>query len=387
VRLERFVDVDTAVWGAAVGPSLYLTPGWFRSVEGRLASPSRYVLARAPDGRAAAGAFYRTTAATYFFFNPFELLTAPVVVDQMRRYLGVPAAARAEDLRDALRRLPREAAVSVSPFGYTHALRADADDSLRVAVIDELERAAADWGAATSAVLYAAVEDVALARALRARGWIGFLTGANCVLEPALDGVAAYLERLSSSRRSAVRKEMRKFREHGLLIEPADLSDPALVDRIAHFQADLQRRYGHPYDLEKERGTLARIAEHLHEHARLDIVRKGGELVGYVLYFVRDGVLYPKMVGYDYDAVARDDYAYFNSTYYNMIARAQQLGARRIEFGTYAYDVKLTRGCRADRLVSYLRVPEELREPVAELASLASSSMERLLDEYEQRPR
>lgn len=368
-------EVDVHLWTAAVAPTIYLSPSWFASVESKLTPTQRYVIVEQGSATVAA-ALYCTASDAYHFYNPLALVASKATLEMVRPFQPEPDAERAVALAERVGP-PLRAAVCTAPFGYTQPLRATASDAHRSAVMEHLLVVADEWGAPVTAFLYADAGDMSLRRMLLAEGFIEFCTAANCVLERPAAGWDAYLGTLSPSRRSAVRREMRRFRERQLTITSGDIARD--LDEMSHLQALVQAKYGHGYDPDAQRTAFSAIAQHLEAYVGVDLVHKNDELVGFLLYYLDRNVLYPKMVGFDYAKLDRLDYAYFNVTYYNMIHRAGELDVARIDYGVEAYDAKMSRGCRANRLVSYVKPPEEIWDDVSALANLVSAAMERRL--------
>jgi predicted N-acyltransferase len=381
ILAEEFAAVEPGLWRTSVTAGMYTAPEWYRSVEGKLASPQRYVLVEAgPTG--AAASLYRTTASTYLLYNPIEFLAGEATLAEIEPHITTDELVRAHELAATVRAgAGADGTVGASPFGATNPLRITADPAAKQRVVDLLETTADEWETPVVAWLYARPEDAALARHFRKRGYVALHAGANCVLDIDFADFEAYLRRLTAGRRSAIRKERRRFAEYGLVVESSDI--PPVIDAVAELQARLQRKHGHAYDPEAQRRALEGIVEFLGDYARLSTVVKDGRVGGFCLYYVYEDAAYPKMVGFDDDLLDRRAFAYFNATYYDLIEKATAAGLKRIEYGSHAYDIKLTRGCRADRLVSYVRVPEVVRTEAAELAEIVSSAREREIERHE----
>lgn len=378
---HEFADVDPRAWHAVATPGMYTAPEWYQSVEGKLAAPQRYVLVgEGPHGGAAS--LYRTTASTYLLYNPVGLLAGEATIAEVEPYLASEELLRARELAATVRaKAAGDATIGASPFGATNPLRITADASAKQRVVELLESTAGEWETPVVAWLYARPEDATVAHLFSERGYVALHTGANCVLDVDFGDFEGYLRQLTAGRRSAIRKERRRFTEFGLMVETSEI--PPVIDAVAELQAQLQRKHGHTYDPAAQRRALEGIVEFLADYARLSTVVKDERIGGFCLYYLYEGVAYPKMVGFDEDFLDRRSFAYFNATYYDLIEKAATGHLRRIEYGSHAYDIKLTRGCRAERLVSYVRVPEAVRAEALELAAIVSAARESEIAKYE----
>jgi hypothetical protein len=381
IVVDEFAELDSRTWRAVAASGMYTAPEWYRSVEGKLAAPQRYVLTGEGDD-GGAGSFYRTSASTYLLYNPVDLLAGDATLAEVEPYLERDKMSRARELAKAVRaKAAGEATIGASPFGATNPLRVTATDSAKERVIELLDSTADEWETPVTAWLYARPADKTVARLLSERGYIPLHSGANCVLDLDFEDFEGYLRRLTAGRRSAVRKERRRFAENGLILERCEI--PPVIDVVSELQAQLQRKHGHDYDPAAQRRAFEAIVEFLAEYARLFAVLKDGRIGGFCLYYLYEDVAYPKMVGFDEDFLGRGSFAYFNATYYTLIEDAAIQGLKRIEFGSHAYDIKLTRGCQAERLVSYLRVPETVQAEALELAAIVSAARESQVAQYE----
>src|SRR2546421_7360467 len=161
---HRYSGVDRGRWSAAVEPTVYLSPSWFASVEGKLAPTARYVIVE-DDCGAAAGAFYSTGGNAYRFYNPLALLASSATLDLVRPFQSAAEAQQASSLTARIGP-PLAAAVCTSPFGYTQPIRRTASNAQASAIRDALLAAADEWGAPVAACLYAGADNVVLRQVL-----------------------------------------------------------------------------------------------------------------------------------------------------------------------------------------------------------------------------
>jgi uncharacterized protein len=375
-ELQRYPEIESLPreqWATATGDrTLWSSPEWLHSAEDAFSPSRRYVVA--PNGGMAA---YLVGAETYPNFDPHRLL---VGADFMAETAPLRTEREEERIQELAAALPdgvlRPAAVSTVPWGFISGLWT-ADHSTRMALLDELETLAAQWDAPTAGVLYVDFEDDSLREVLQLRGYIEVLVAANCTLPVGEGGLAEYIAGLSKERRKKTRREIRQFEETGITFGSGTVSDN--IDRISHLAASLQAKYGHGYDPDWQAKVLLNVERTVRPYINLAIAeRPNGELVGFVVYFVKDGVIYPKMAGFDRSSESHE-FVYFNLSFYELIRRAPALGVHDIEYGIDAYSAKVFRGCRLQPRYCYLKPPEKHSALVAELAELVTTGWQRKL--------
>jgi len=157
-------------------------------------------------------------------------------------------------------------------------------------------------------------------------------------------GFDEYLSSLPGQRRHTARRERRRFHELGLRITTARLGD--------HYEevASLVRNVHHKHGQMDELGALLRWfslqVEFVDEASVLFLCRDtGGRLVGCSSFFVWNGGLYGRCVGFDYARLPARSYAYFNLVFYEPIRWALDAGLEMIHFGM-ASAAKAARGSR-----------------------------------------
>lgn len=229
--------------------------------------------------------------------------------------------------------------------------------------------------------LYAPQSDEGLATELSSRGYIEVHGGANCVLHLPDGGFDGYLMSLSRSRRESVRREVSKFWRNGLRTKHGSIAKD--LDVLAHLAASLDAKYGHSYDVEHEKKALSAIDAALNPWVNVKLTYKHDMPVGFVMYFLRDQVMYVKGTGYDYEHTTRDDHAYFNTLFYSLIKEAEHLTVRRIEYAQSSYKAKISRGCIAERLRSWIKFPDGFRASAEIVATRQRQHMEQSISCHE----
>ncbi|MFE7318741.1 GNAT family N-acetyltransferase [Streptomyces sp. NPDC057555] len=358
---------------STVDSSLWATTDWLRNVEGGFSDERSYVVSAG-----GAMAVYHVNPDSYPDFVPRNLLSRDAAVNGLASQRAPHEQQRLVELlrglgQDAL----AHAAVCAVPWGFTRALWArDADT--REALLTELEGTATRWDSGTSAVLYVDQDEQALRQALVKRGYVEVLAAGNSVLDVPEGGFDGYVETLRSKDRRTVRREIRNLQPTGITFRTADIAD--VVKDVAGLSAALDAKHGLPYNPELHSKILLSQGEDLNRYHRVVVAeRPNGTIAGFLVCFIKDGVLYPKMSGYDPQNEG-EEYTYFNLGYYEMVRQAQAAELHTIEYGTEAYQAKVIRGCRIRRLYSYIKPPAELRDTVRELGALVTRAQEQSFD-------
>jgi len=170
-----------------------------------------------------------------------------------------------------------------------------------------------------------------------------------------------YLRHLPRGRRYSVRHEMSAFRSSGCTIEVVSLAEHTRL--LGPFLANVQRKYGHQ-DTDAEMTTrLDTYARAMDELSRVFLCRgPGGEPLAYALYFVWDGVMYARNVGFDYERLPENSAVYFNVFFYAPIAHAIDSGYTAVHFGM-ASPAKAARGALIRPFWSLVLPPRGTQPP------------------------
>ncbi|MGK5113670.1 GNAT family N-acetyltransferase [Geodermatophilus sp. CPCC 205506] len=157
-------------------------------------------------------------------------------------------------------------------------------------------------------------------------------------------GWDAWLATLPAKRRSNVRNEVGRFQRAGYTVDHLPLAE--CWAELAPLAASTQAKYGHVAPEAHWRGLLHRHMTGMGRAARVAVCRRrGGDIVGFCLYYIRGNTLFLRWAGFDYDRLDRAA-EYFNLVYYSQMARAPELGVRRLHAGVKALEAKVLRGAR-----------------------------------------
>jgi len=368
LRADDLAHLPRTDWDLAVhGTSFYNSYSWLLSTAETFERDRMFVIAK--EARPVAAAMYRTSPATYKFYNPLALLRDP----------QLSAATSQDDLQVSLRRT--EAAVSAlhpldkgtaaiiaTPYGFTQPISSEADQQSRQRILDELTRQASAWEAPVAAVMYVDDRDVSLAAALTDRDFVRFAPGGTCLLTVPPGGRAEYLRGLSAGRRYSILREMRGFESGGLHCEIGDLTTHE--EELAVLQSRLQASHGHQVDHSKELRAIRALRTTFGDEHILVLAKRGEEIAGFILSFMHEQRLYAKLAGFDETVADKRQYAYFNTVYYYLLGEAHRRGLSVIDYGPYSYRVKIGRGCVLQPFSSWVRVPRHMRSAVEDVAAL-----------------
>lgn len=218
-------------------------------------------------------------------------------------------------------------------------------DVLRL-LLDAAATHAGEVGAASLSALYLNPRGMAQLREVLDGDQSFYVAGANCVLDVRWSSMDEYVRSMGRHRGGNIRREMRIFDEQGYSIVEGRLSD--WVDVAADLLAQLERRYGHAASAAAEAAELRAIAACADDHSHVLAIRDGADVVGVMLLFLWEGVVYGRSAGFNY-AATKKAYEYFN-LYYEAIRLAIRHGYRRLDLGMATYRAKLARGARLEPL-------------------------------------
>jgi len=199
---------------------------------------------------------------------------------------------------------------------------------------------------------------------------VRLLAGAEAEFDVAWDSFAAYLRWLPASRRSAVRREMRRLTDSGLTVDTARIGD--VIEEITPLLASLQRRYGHGVSDAHVAALLQRQRRFLHDESVVFLARRGARLLGFSLFYQWRSCLWARAVGTP-DPSPESRFVYFDVLFYSPIRHAIDRGLRRIHFGRGSLQGKVARGARLAPLWSLVwpasTVPPEVTASLAARAA------------------
>jgi hypothetical protein len=157
-----------------------------------------------------------------------------------------------------------------------------------------------------------------------------------------LQELGTFPDGLPASRRSSVRRDIRKFEKSGLRIEEGKIS--AALDYAAPMNAAVELQHGHTTSLRVYERAMEKQAKYLDDESVVFTVLDAEDrAVAYSLSFVWGTTLHVRLVGLDYER-AESTGAYFHVTYTEPVLWAQERGLRFVDVGILALRPKVLRG-------------------------------------------
>jgi len=167
-----------------------------------------------------------------------------------------------------------------------------------------------------------------------------------------------YLASLKHKVRENIRREIRKNRRSGVIIEKKN-DFYSLSHTLSDLYSNLFMRH------RGKRSLLSPLFfEELYENAkekvRVFIAEKEGEIVGFSLCLEHRNVLDGYIAGFDYDLQTKTDFTYFNICYYTPIRTAIEEGIKRIHFRGSELELKSKRGCKMEKTYAFIKCHNRL---------------------------
>ena len=167
-----------------------------------------------------------------------------------------------------------------------------------------------------------------------------------------------YLKSLTYKTRKNIRREIRKCAENGVSIEERDFEGlsaklPVLLSNLFwKYDENAENLFNQPF--------FCKLEEYARDTAKVFVAEKNGEVVGFSMSLRQGDVLDVFMCGFDYEAKTKTDFTYFNLCYYAPIRWAIEEGIKKIYYRRKAEKVKMDRGCKPERMYSFIRCHNRL---------------------------
>jgi predicted N-acyltransferase len=214
-----------------------------------------------------------------------------------------------------------------------------------------------------SSFLFVSEFDDLITRSLENFGYIRFPWINTLYLDVPWSSFEAFLASFKCKTRKDIRREIRKFNQSGLTMEPNSNMEE-LSERLSVLYANMFRKYNRdkpsPYGASFFR-SLSRFAE---DKIKLFTAKKGGETVAFSLDLRHKDTIDGFMFGSDYNSRTKSDFAYFNLVYYEPIKWAIQEGINKIFYRPASEYVKLRIGCKPEKNSSFVKCHNTLIAPL-----------------------
>jgi uncharacterized protein len=355
------VAVDDAEWNALAGSDdFYESHEWLAAIERDRTARPCYIVARCA-GRLVGGLpLYRVSFEGSSFYQP----------ERLRALLGV-----AGDYLIAGTRRGYRSDVLLAP---------DLPEAVRRRIAGFLLRTALDEAGAAgmSGVVLPYLSTPALELAGSVAPVTAAFDGADCILDGIGNGIGAYLDQLSSKRRTKVCGEMHRFAGTGWRIQAAALAD--CLPEVASLVSEVERRHGHAMPDALLRRVFRREVAAVGHRAAVLSCHAADAIVACAVRYVWRDTLYSRAIGLDYDRI-RGTFAYFNLLVYESVRYAAERGLDRLMMGL-ATAPKLERGAIARPLwTAVLRTDDADLEPCVRIVD--RDAMRRWSEPYRCYPR
>jgi predicted N-acyltransferase len=194
---------------------------------------------------------------------------------------------------------------------------------------------------------------------LQANGYKAIPNGPTTILDLKWGDFDEYVSELPSSKiRRVIRKERKLYKNltsewfEGNDLDTIFFGRPLHISLMALYNNIYRKYYGRPSMLGDS--FLSELWRADRENLRLCIAMSDRKIIGFSLLRVFGPIAHALMMGRDYDE-ADDFSAYFNLLFYEPINRGIKEGWHSIHFRPGAYLAKLRRGCRLEKMYTYIK--------------------------------
>jgi predicted N-acyltransferase len=228
-----------------------------------------------------------------------------------------------------------------------------------------------------SAFLSVSEQDKLMVSSLEHLGYQKFPFETSFYLDIQWKSFEGYLERRHGSNQGSghsIRREIRKCEENGVKIDVVS-EFGELSETLSNLYANLFWKWNGqkpPCD----EAFYRRLNEFANDRIKLFVAKKDGEVVGFSCCFQQGETLDVHHCGFNYGVLGEKDYTYFNLCYYAPIKWSIERGIKRIYYGGNLSNVKKRRGCKPERMFSFIKVQNSVvrniyaltqRKPLARL--------------------
>lgn len=175
-----------------------------------------------------------------------------------------------------------------------------------------------------------------------------------------------YIGSLESKVRKNVRREIKKCKDSGVIIEKASLADDNAT-LLSNLYSNLHSKYRPDEENPFAPSFFKNLARYAEDKTKLFIAKKNGRIIGFSLSLRHRDIMDVCMYGFEPNTQTRTDFTYFNLAYYAPIELAIREGIKRVNYQTTMDEVKLKRGCKIEKLLSFAKVHNRLLGPLVNL--------------------
>jgi predicted N-acyltransferase len=191
-------------------------------------------------------------------------------------------------------------------------------------------------------------------------GYVKYPSATTYYLDIEWSNFDDYVDSLGSYKiKKNVRREIRKCEESGVsIVEEDEFGD--ISTTLSDLHSNLFSRYNRGIENPRGSSFFRLLSEHAKDRTRVFVARQHGKIVGFSLFFQHKGILDVSVCGFDYNSQTKTDFTYFNLIYYAPIRLAIQEEMTRIHFSINSDLLKLRRGCKSEKMYSFVKCHNKL---------------------------
>jgi predicted N-acyltransferase len=183
--------------------------------------------------------------------------------------------------------------------------------------------------------------------------FIRFSTRRNYKLEVAWSSFDGYLSSLPHRRANSVKREIRQFKEAGIVVRlQQDFTNYS--EKMTDLFKNNWVKYEESEDSPFQPSFFEALYKNAQDSTKILFATKDDRIIGFTLLYQQNKTLDAIMVGLDCDAFSKADFVYFNLVYYEPVKLAVAEGIERIYYRWSADEAKLSRNCQPERTYCYL---------------------------------
>jgi hypothetical protein len=205
--------------------------------------------------------------------------------------------------------------------------------------------------------------DELLADKLQDFGYFRASTRNHLYLDIPWSSFDEYLNSLEHKVSRNVKREIKKCEEAGILIEEEKNFENDAVT-LSNLSANTFSKYNKDRESPVDSSYFTALSKYAKDDARVFVAKKNERIIGFSLCFRKKDIIDVSMVGFDYDSLTKTDFAYFNVTYYVPVKWAIDKGIRRAYYRFGTEEAKLKRGCKIEKLHTFLKLHNRLLRPL-----------------------
>ncbi|MBT0159179.1 GNAT family N-acetyltransferase [Candidatus Bathyarchaeota archaeon A05DMB-2] len=348
IKVFNFVDEIGKEAIDAIADDGFFTYGWFKTLEASFNIQPFYLAVYDED---------RLLAFAPCFIDIFEhyFVYGPRIIPYMKKIL---------DIGNRLGLCRNRVLLCYSPFCYRTKIsfKKNCEEKLVLDLISKkIDEICKKERIVFSSFLFVSEFDAILNSSLENFGYTKFPWRRTLYLDLTWPNFEAYLQSLPKKIRLTIRREIKKYTASGATTER--LSEfGKLADELSDLNACLLWKYDKSSKSLYDASFFRNLNEYVKGKANVFVARKNGELIGYLLSIRHNDVMDCYNCGFKYDALKDKDFRYFNIGYYVPIKWAMEEGIKKIYYRFTAEKIKLKRGCKSERIYSFVKCHNKLLE-------------------------